>query len=389
MGRFVHDRPNPNVANPQGGAVMAVDPVEVTSATKKLLILDGRQKDDGSWPLPPLLDRLERHGFEIQVLCISKKGDLAGDPRALEIPYFWRGLLRAFAARRIWAESRLERPDVLHVLHDELADVALGLSDLGQVPYVQTVADFATIERGLRLSRQWCRRVIATSTDLAAELAQELGIPPQVIALIPHGIPAQPEPTPKPAAWTIPVIGAAGPRDEISGLLLFTEAARLVVDAGFDVEFVIACHADLQNVLRNRTKQLGIAERVTLTDYPIAGPDFWSVLDIYCQPAVSASTGGMLMLALGRALPCIATNVKGLRNLIESGRDGVLVSPEDPIAVQKAIKELLDNADLARRLGQNACEQARDRFSLDVEADRLAELYREVSPSLNQSEASR
>ena len=122
---------------------------------------------------------------------------------------------------------------------------------------------------------------------------------------------------------------------------------------------------------------------MTLTDYPIAGPDFWSVLDIYCQPAVGASTGGMLMLALGRALPCIATNVKGLRNLIESGRDGLLVSPEDPTALQKAITEVLDDADLARRLGQNACEQARIRFSLDVEADRLAELYRQVSPSLN------
>ena len=363
---------------------MALEPVEAMPANKKLLFLDGRPKDDSSWPLAPLLDRLERHGFEIQVLCISKKEDLAGDPRALEIPVFWTGLLRAFAARRIWAESRLERPDLLHVLHADLFDVALGLSELGQVPYVQTVADFATIERGLRLSRRWCRRVIATSPDLAAELAQELGIPAEGIALVPHGIPAQPAATPKPAAWTIPVIGAAGPRAEISGLLLFTEAARLIVDVGYDVEFVIACHSDLQNALRDRTKQLGIADQTTLTDYPIAGPDFWSVLDIYCQPALSASIGGTLMLALARALPCIATNVKGLRNLIESGRDGLLVASDDPTALQKAITGMLDDADRARRLGQNACEQARKRFNVEVEADRLAELYWQVLlPSRN------
>jgi glycosyltransferase involved in cell wall biosynthesis len=355
----------------------------VMPATKKLLFLDGRPRDDVLWPLPPLLDRLERHGFEIQVLCISKKEDLASDPRALEVPLLWTGFLRAFAARRIWAEPRLERPDLLHVLDDELVDVALGLSEIGQVPYVQTVADFATIERGLKLSRQWCRRVIATSADLAVELAHGLHMPPEGIALIPHGFPAQPEPIPKPAAWTIPVIGAAGPRDEIAGLLLFAQAARLIVDAGYDVEFVIACHSDTQNVIRSRTKELGIAERMTLTDYAIAGPEFWTVLDIYCQPAVGASTGGMLMLALGRALPCIATNVKGLRNLIDSDRDGLLVSPEDPTALQKAILRVLDDADLARQLGQNACEQARNRFSLDVEADRLAELYRQVSPSPN------
>jgi glycosyltransferase involved in cell wall biosynthesis len=316
-------------------------------------------------------------------LCISRKEDLATDPRALDVPLFWTGLLRAFAARRIWAEPRFERPDLLHVLDDELVDVALGVSEIGQLPYVQTVADFATIERGLRLSRQWCRRVIATSPDLAVELADGLRIPAEGIAFIPHGFPAQPGPMPKPAAWTIPVIGAAGPREEISGLLLFAQAARLVVDAGYDVEFVLACHSELQNMIRARAKELGIAERMTLTDYPIAGADFWSVLDIYCQPAVGPSTGGMLMLALGRALPCIATNVKGLRNLIESGRDGLLVSSEDPAALQKAITGILDDADLARRLGQNACERARNRFSLDVEADRLAELYRQVAPSRN------
>ena len=175
------------------------------------------------------------------------------------------------------------------------------------------------------------------------------------------------------------MIGAGGPLDEISGLLIFAEAAQLVVHAGYDVEFVIACHADEQLALRYRAKQLGIAERVTVTDYPIAGPDFWSVLDIYCQPAVSASTGRMLMLALARALPCIATRVKGLRALIDSGRDGILVPPGDPVALRNAITTFLDDADLGRRFGQNAWERARDRFDIDVEADRLADLYREVA----------
>ena len=176
------------------------------------------------------------------------------------------------------------------------------------------------------------------------------------------------------------MIGAGGPLEEISGLLIFAEAARLVVHAGYDVEFVIACHADEQLALRYRAKQLGIAERVTVTDYPIAGPDFWSVPDIYCQPAVSASTGRMLMLALARALPCIATNVKGLRTLIDSGRDGMLVPPADPVALQKAITAVtrrspISPADSARMHGS----VLRERFDIDVEADRLADLYREVA----------
>ncbi len=87
------------------------------------------------------------------------------------------------------------------------------------------------------------------------------------------------------------MIGAGGPLEDISGLLIFAEAARLVIAAGYDVEFVIMCRPDEQTTLRHGVNQLGIAERVTMTDYPIAGPDFWSVLDIYCHTAVGADVG--------------------------------------------------------------------------------------------------
>ena len=130
------------------------------------------------------------------------------------------------------------------------------------------------------------------------------------------------------------MIGAGGPLEDISGLLIFAEATRLVVSAGYDVEAVIACRSREQIALRYAVNQLGIADRVTLTDYPIAGPDFWSVLDIYCHPAVNADPGRMLMLALGRAVPCIATDVQGLRTLIDSGKDGLLVPASDPICPQ-------------------------------------------------------
>ncbi len=115
-----------------------------------------------------------------------------------------------------------------------------------------------------------------------------------------------------------------------------------------------------------------------MTDFPIIGPELWSALDIYCQPAVTASTGQTLLHALARAVPCIATNVKGLRALVEHGESGLLVPPADPGALHEAILTLLDDPGLARRLGENALARARAHFDLDVEADRLAELYRQV-----------
>jgi len=304
------------------------------------------------------------------------------------MPMLRKRWLRTFVVRRIWSDGRLEHPDLLHVAHDEMAGLALALSEASQLPYVQTVTGFGTAERGLRLSQRWCRRLVATSPDLVDELVGELGVPSARIALIPPGILAQGAASQEDRAWRVPVIGTGGPLEDVSGLMIFLDAAHLVVNAGYDVEFVIACHTSGHAALRHRAQRLDISERVTVADYPIVGPEFWSVLDIYCQPAVDASTGRTLMHALAHAVPCIATNVKGLRALIDSGEDGLIVPPADPIALQQAMIMLLDRPEDARRLGRNALERARTRFDLDIEADRLADLYREVAGSCDDPKSS-
>jgi glycosyltransferase involved in cell wall biosynthesis len=285
--------------------------------------------------------------------------------------------LRTFAVRRIWSDGRLEHPDLLHVAHDEMVDLALALSETAQIPYVQTVPGFGTVERGLRLSRRWCRRLVTNSPDLVDELVGSLGIPPARIALIPPGILSRRDSSARDETGKVPVIGAGGLLEGVS-LMVFLDAAHLVVNAGYDVEFVVASHPSEHVLLRHRAQRLQLSERVTVADYPIVGPEFWSVLSIYCQPAVVASTGRMLIQAMAHGVPSIATNVPGLRALIDSGETGLIVPAGDPIALQHAITNLLDRPDEARRIGRNALEGARTRFDLDVEADLLADLYRDV-----------
>ena len=161
-------------------------------------------------------------------------------------------------------------------------------------------------------------------------------------------------------------------------MTIFLQAARLVMDAGHDVEFVIASQGSQQVVLRHRAQRLQIADRVTVADYPNVGTGFWSVLDIYCQPAVVASTGRTLIQAFGHAVPCIATNVKGLRALIDPGENGVIVPPGDPRALKEAMIGLLDNPEEASQLGARALDRVRALFDPDVEADRLIDLYRQA-----------
>ena len=348
----------------------------------KILILAGRlSRYDTRTPLAPWLDRLERRDCQLQVLCLSKGNILAGDPRVFELPALSNIWFKGFAARALWSDERLRRPTLMHVIHDEMMDTALSVSESSQLPYVQTVAHFRTTEKGLRLSRQWCRHLVATGPDLATELVESLDVPAHRVTVIPPGIVPPEEPLRLTGTGRVPVIGTGGPIDEGSGLMVFLEAARRVLEDGRDVEFLIAGQGANHLELRRCSQQLGISERVTVAEFPTVGAGYWSVLDIYCQPSIVASAGVTLLQAMAHAVPCISTNVDGLRGLIHSGSTGMIIPPDDPDALHLAMINMLDLPDEARRLGTNARLSIETDFDPDVEADRLVKLYRSVVES--------
>ena len=286
--------------------------------------------------------------------------------------------MRGWAARSLWSSEAVQRPDLVHVVHDEMSESALILSESAGLPYIQTVADFRTLGRGLRLSRRWCRQVVAIRPDLAAGLVAELGLPESRVAVIAPGIAVPEAPPRRPVVGRVPVIGTGGPLDEVSGLMVFLEAARRVLDAGRDAEFVIAGQGATHVELRRRAQGLRIGERVTVAEFPSVGAEYWAVLDIYCQPSIAPNAGVTLLQAMAHAVPCIATAAAGLRGLIEPGSSGLIIPPDDPRALERAIIELLDRPEDAHRLGRGARLRVQDCFDPDAEADRLVELYADV-----------
>jgi glycosyltransferase involved in cell wall biosynthesis len=348
----------------------------MTSVERRILILAGRlSRHDARWPLTPWLDRLERRGCRLQVLCIARGNVLIGDRRCIEMPALGNQWMRGWTARSLWSRAELQRPDLIHVVHDEMSEAALIVSETSGLPYIQTVADFRTLGRGLRLSRRWCRQLVAIRPDLAAGLVEELGVPESRIAVIPPGIALPDEPVRDPSAGPIPVIGAGGPLDEVSGLMVFLEAARRILDAGRDAEFVIAGQGASHVELRRRAQALRITERVTVAEFPSVGAEYWAVLDIYCQPSIAANAGVTLLQAMAHAVPCVATAATGLRGLIEPGLSGLIVPPGDPCALEEAIINLLDRPEEARRMSRDARRRVQECFDPEAEADRLVGLY--------------
>ncbi len=327
-------------------------------------------------PLGPMLDRLRERGFDGRILFLE---DTVGGHRstAHAAPLLKARFLRPLVLRRLWADRLGRRPSLLHVMDDELASLGLELAEIAGIPYVQSITGFATIERGLRLSKRWCRRLAAAGRELACELVSILGVPPQLITVVPPGIDATFDRDSLPDPGQARVVGAVQGTGE-QGLMVFLEAARLVLNQGYDVEFVIAGSGAPLSPLRRRLDLLGITSQVTVADHPRAALEIWRILDVFCDPGQGESPNRGLAYALAHGVPSIAADVRGRSSLIDHGRTGLLIPPNSPASLANAIAWMLDQTHQAFTLGQQAQRWARSQFNPQSEADQIAALYREI-----------
>lgn len=84
------------------------------------------------------------------------------------------------------------------------------------------------------------------------------------------------------------------------------------------------------------------------------------------------------ILLEGAAAGCglVASDTDGCREVVDHGRNGLLVSPQDPAALAAAIGGSLDDPGEREQLAAEARRDAVERFDLDVINDQWVELYR-------------
>jgi glycosyltransferase involved in cell wall biosynthesis len=259
-----------------------------------------------------------------------------------------------------------------------MADVGLAIAERWRIPYLLSIDDFPGKDARLRLSRSWCRGLVATNRELSLALVRDFGIPPRAIHLVPQGLTETERPSTTSRVGRVPVIGAAGPLVGGSGFATFLNAARKVVDAGMDAEFLIAGEGEDEGELRRRAERLRIAERLTFADEIPVGLTFWDVLDVYCQTSVVPTVGRPLTLAMAAGVPSIASDVEGLRSLVNHGENALLVPQGDSAALARSIVELLQDREQARRLGEAGRKTALNDHHPHHEALQLHQLYRGI-----------
>jgi glycosyltransferase involved in cell wall biosynthesis len=104
-------------------------------------------------------------------------------------------------------------------------------------------------------------------------------------------------------------------------------------------------------------------------------PDFLNASDALVLPSVREKFGLVLVEGMACGLPAIAVNAHGPSLIVDDGRTGWLVPPDDEAALAAALVEAVNDPEERRRRGEAAWATARERWAWPALAQRVADLY--------------
>lgn len=175
----------------------------------------------------------------------------------------------------------------------------------------------------------------------------------------------------------------------LKGIEYFLQAAEVVSRRFPDAVFLVVGDSALRREgseevvgdsayrgkLESHARRLSLNGRVIFTGFRPDGPELLSELAVSVLPSLTEGFSNVLLESMAAGVPVVATRVGGNPEAVDDGITGLLVPPRDGEALAEAICRLLDNPELASRLGQAARRRVAERFSVEAMVRATEKLY--------------
>jgi len=310
-----------------------------------------------------------RRGLPVRALPMAGEADLA-------FPFRFRKLLRAEGADLVHLHSR-RGADTLGALTARLAGVPAVLSRRVDNP-----------EPGWALGAKYrMYEAVITISRAIGEVLESQGVPPEKI----HCVHSALDPTPFqapcdreafPAEFGIEphdlVVGMAAQFIPRKGHQILLDAVPSVLAKHPGTRFILFGRGPLRDEVGARIREWGLHERVLLPGFRDDLARLLPCLDVLVHPATREGLGIILLQASAAGVPIVATRAGGIPEAVVEGENGLLVPPNDPVALAEALESLLSDPDRAAALGAAGRVRVREHFSVDRMVEGNLAVYRHV-----------
>jgi glycosyltransferase involved in cell wall biosynthesis len=350
-----------------------------------------------------LTRRLADDRFAIDFACLRRRGPFVDELLSCRIPIteyrmsgFWsvRALLQQV---KLANDLRRNRTQIVHS-YGFYGNV-FGLAPARAAGVPVTVASIR--DRGpyltpmqRRVQRYACQLadcVLVNATAVREWLIAD-GYHPGNIVTIPNGVDVRLFERPHDPEWIhrafgfpagspiVAVVSRLAPR---KGLEQFVAAAAVVAQRIPAARFLVVGEAnplqpdygvEIEELVRAR----GLSERVTFAGFRDDIPALLASVSVSVNPSLDEALSNSLLESMAAGVPVVATRVGGTPEALTDGEHGLLVPPGDVPALANAMTNVLENADLARRLARAGRTRVCECYSVDRMVAATERLYDEL-----------
>ncbi len=175
-----------------------------------------------------------------------------------------------------------------------------------------------------------------------------------------------------------PLVGVVARLAPVKSIKTALQAAALLHQTRPDVHFVFVGEGPARARLEQLARDLKLGGRVHFLGLRSDIARLNWAFDCVLLTSLQEGTPISIIESLAAARPVVATDVGGVRRLIEHQATGLLIAPRDAHAAKNAVLRVLENPDLARNWGEFGRARVEREWSLERMLKQHRALYREV-----------
>jgi glycosyltransferase involved in cell wall biosynthesis len=353
-----------------------------------------------------LVGGLQRAGGDVKAeILFFTRGPAVEEARrrgisALVLP---RGKSRLLFLRRLRRFLRGYGPDVLHTHTINGNFFGRVGGKLSGVPVLMTtvhshiidelkgqkrpsLSDYLRYGIDLVLAR-WCRALV-TVTDAIRDRLIGHGQPPAKLRTIANAVDVSRFRADPALAREVrrelgipdgcPVVGTVGRMVPLKNHDVFIAAARLARDRGSKAFFVLVGDGPMMEANRRQAAELGLGDAIVFTGWRGDMERLMPALDVLVMCSRVEGLNVSILEAMACGKPVVGTDVLGIRELVEQGRDGLLVPVGDAGALAAAVLELSGDPVRCAELGGRGRDKVVGRYSVETLVEAYGRLYHEL-----------
>ena len=244
-----------------------------------------------------------------------------------------------------------------------------------------------------KIYRPFVTNYLALSSDLAHYLHNIIGVPEHKLSQIYNGVdstrffsatrrqPIEGCPFQNPGHWIVATIGRMhAVKDQTNLAKAFVRALEIQPMLRERLRLIMIGDGPLRTDIQKFLEQSGVSDLAWLPGERQDIPEILRGIDCFVLPSLSEGISNTILEAMSSSLPVIATNVGGNPELVENGKTGQLVPPNNPDALATAIIKYATTQALATEAGKLGRQAVEQKFSLDSMVGAYCALYDSLLP---------